>query len=279
GARPAETPANEFHFSIVGDRAGSPEPQIYGRVWREVALLRPDFVITVGDAIPGNDDDELEAQWSEVKKIWRRYAQFPLYHIPGNHDIWNERSREAFIRHTGFATHYSFRFQNALFVIASTGRGEELPAAELDFIEKELQANGNCDPKFLFFHKPFWIEKFRAGDTGFRLHAMARRYGVRAVIGGHGHRLVHMVRNGITYLEVGSSGGSMSGKLIRGDGFRDGCFYHHVWASVKGSAVWFAVREIDGLFGAGRMFDVAEWGENGPRFDSSDPALANRPET
>ncbi|MCX6624427.1 MAG: metallophosphoesterase [Acidobacteria bacterium] len=268
-----------FHFSIVGDRAGGTEPQIYGRVWREVALLRPDFVITVGDAILGNDEDKLEEQWREAKKIWARYGEFHLFHIPGNHDIWSERSREAYVRHAGFQAHYSFRHQNALFVVAETGRGDELPTEELDFIEKRLEADKTASPKFLFFHKPFWQQKFQAGDSSFRLHQLARKYQVTAVVSGHGHRFLHLERDGIRYMEVGSSGGTMRGKLVRGEGFREGCFYHHVWATVDGSRVTFAVKEIDVQYGQGPMFDAADWNEAGPQFDSSDPAISKHPET
>ena len=88
-----------------------------------------------------------------------------------------------------------------------------------------------------------------------------------------------MVRDGVEYMEVGSSGGSMRGKLIRGDGFKDGCFYSHIWAKVKGPKIYFTVREIDGLFGHGRMFDASQWDENGPKFPADDPALAKKPGT
>lgn len=275
----AQRPANDFSFSVVGDRAGSPEPQIYGRVLREVALLRPHFVLTSGDAIPGNRDDQLEQEWAEFKRIWAGLPWLKVFHAPGNHDIWNEKSREAFARHTGFATHYSFRYQDALFVVADTGRGDELPDAELDFIEAQLAANPDAAPKLIVFHKPFWIEKFKAGDTGFRLHAMAVRHKAAAVISGHGHRFAHMVRDGIRYLEAPSAGGSMRGKLARGEGFRQGCFYGHVLTRVDGARVYFTVREIDGLFGNGRMFDAADWDENGPKFPPEDPALQRPPAT
>ena len=270
---------NDFHFSIVGDRTGAPEPQIYGRVLREVALFHPDFVLTVGDAIPGNHDEKLEKEWKEFHGLWAEYSYLKVYHSPGNHDIWNELSRQAFIRHTGFNTHYSFKHGNALFVITDTGRHDELPTSELDYLEEQLKANPDAAPKVLIFHKPFWIERFAAGDTTFRLHALAKKYGVAAVLSGHGHRFVHMVRDSIEYMEVGSSGGSMRGKLIRGDGFKDGCFYSHLWAKVKGPKIYFTVREIDGLFGHGRMFDASQWDENGPKFPADDPALAKKPGT
>ena len=49
-------PENNFHFSIIGDRTGGANPEIYDRVWREVDLLHPDFVVNVGDTIEGGND-------------------------------------------------------------------------------------------------------------------------------------------------------------------------------------------------------------------------------
>ena len=150
--------------------------------------------------------------------------------------------------------------------MAETGRGDELPATELDFIEHELEANKDAPLKFVFFHKPAW--------TG-RIHQLAVKYKVTAVVSGHGHKFQHKVVDGVRYMEVGSSGGTMRGKLVRGEGFREGCFYHHVWVTVEGTRVTFTVKEIDGQYGQGRIFDAADWGN----FDASDPAISYHPET
>jgi hypothetical protein len=83
------------------------------------------------------------------------------------------------------------------------------------------------------------------------------------------------VNDGIVYMEVGSSGGFMKG-LARGEGFKEGWFYHHVWARVKGSKIEFTVKEIDGK-GQGRMFRAEEWGDSGPTFDIRDPASTEKP--
>jgi hypothetical protein len=88
-----------------------------------------------------------------------------------------------------------------------------------------------------------------------------------------------MVHDGVRYMEIGSSGGTMRGKIVRGEGFPQGCFYHFVWAHVSGGKVFFTVKEIQGPMGQGRMFRADEWSENGPQFDSSDPALREKPPT
>jgi len=91
--------ANDFHFSILGDRTGSAQPQIYGRTLREIAMLAPDFVVNVGDSIQGHDDSKIEAQWDEVKAIWARHLTQKHYSLAGNHDVWDDRSAAVYKAH------------------------------------------------------------------------------------------------------------------------------------------------------------------------------------
>src|SRR5579863_4708281 len=70
-------PKNDFHFSIVGDRTDGAQPGIYGRIWREIDLLHPDFVINVGDTIQGGKDETAEAEWRDLRPVWDRYGHFP----------------------------------------------------------------------------------------------------------------------------------------------------------------------------------------------------------
>ena len=65
-------PANDFHFSIVGDRTGAASPGIYERVWREVDALNPAFVINTGDTIEGGDDARAEQEWLALRPLWGR---------------------------------------------------------------------------------------------------------------------------------------------------------------------------------------------------------------
>lgn len=270
--------ANDFHFSILGDRTGSAQPQIYGRTLREIALLGPDFVVNVGDSIQGHDDAKIEAQWAEVKSIWARHLTQKQYTVAGNHDIWDDRSAALYTKHTGFPVHYSFRHQNALFVILDNSRTDAPSAAELEFLEAELAKHRDAAPKFVFIHKPFWAVPLEKGDASFPMHAILRKHGAGHVISGHQHKFIRRVRDGVAYMACGSSGGDMHGKLLRGEGFAQGCFYHHIWARVRGGEVRFAVRELDGMGGQGRMFAAEDW-DGVPKFDTGDPALSGRPAT
>lgn len=280
GMRALQEPRNNFHVAFLGDRTGGAEPQIYGRVWREIDLLHPDFVINVGDTIEGGRDDAtVEKQWQDYQALWKRYKHYPLYFTAGNHDIWSSFSEKVYVRESRFQPSYSFDYQDAHFTVLDNSRTAGLDEAQLKFLRQDLEANRNRGPKFVIFHRPYWIEAFRTEGGAFPLHQIAKEFGVAHVVSGHGHKFVRMVRDGVTYMEVGSSGGTMRGKLLRGEGFAQGNFYHFVWGRVEGAKVSLTVKEIDGAAGRGRMFRAEDWDETGPKFDVSDPAISWRPET
>ncbi|MGH9658068.1 MAG: metallophosphoesterase family protein [Bryobacteraceae bacterium] len=279
GTRAVTEPKNDFRFSIMGDRTGGATPEIYGRVWREIDLLHPDFVINVGDTIQGGKDELADAQWQELRPVWQRYEHYPLYFTPGNHDIWNDLSRELYQKQTGRPSYYSFNYQDAHFTVLDNARGLELSEEQIQFLEADLKANPDRRPKFIFFHKPYWIALLKLGAGEFPLHQVAKKYGVEHIISGHGHQFVRMMRDGIVYMEVGSSGGSIQRGLREGKGFAEGFFYHHVWGRVKGSKVELTIKELDGPVGKGRSFRADEWDENGPKFPVEDPAQVERPGT
>ncbi|MBI3470439.1 MAG: metallophosphoesterase [Candidatus Solibacter usitatus] len=279
GTRAVTEPKNDFRMSILGDRTGGATPEIYGRVWREVDLLHPDFVINVGDTIQGGKDEVAEAQWQELRPIWERYKHYPLYFTPGNHDVFSDTSQRVYQAQTGRPSYYSFNYQDAHFTVLDNSRGTELSEAQLKFLQEDLEANKDRRPKFVFFHKPYWLVFLKLGSGEFPLHQICKKYGVGHVISGHGHQFVKMTRDGIVYMEVGSSGGSINRGLSKGLGFKEGFFYHHVWGRVKGSKVELSVKELDGPVGKGRFFRVEEWDDNGPKFTVDDPAKSEDPRT
>ncbi len=275
--RAAGEPKNDFRYSILGDRTGGHQEQIYGRVWREVDLLHPDFVINVGDTIEGNRNHQtMTVEWQGLRNVWERYKHFPLYFTPGNHDIWSNESEALYRQETGRNTQYSFNYQDAHFTVLDNSRTADLSPGQLDFLDRDLAAHAERRPKFVFFHKPFWIPPIRSGQPPPGLHAIVKKHHVDHVISGHGHQFVRLPYDGVIYMEVGSSGGRLGG-LARSEGFRQGWFYHHVLVRVKGSRTSFTVKEIDGPMGEGRMFRAEDWDSTGPKFDIGDPAISDRP--
>jgi len=272
-ARAAKEPKNDFHFAILGDRTGGHRATVYGRVWREVGLYRPDFVITVGDTIEGYRDAPAPQQWDEMKAIWASYKQFPFYLSPGNHDVWNEYSEKLYKEKTGQPLYYSFNYQDAHFVVLDNARKNGLRDDQLAFLEADLEKNKARQPIFVIFHRPYWIGTARAGNTDDPLHKLCKKYKVARVLSGHGHRLTRMVFDGVEYDEIGSSGGSIG----KNPQFSQGRFYHWAWARVKGPQVNITIKEISGPLGKGRSFDLADWNGTAPQFDENDPAAKAHP--
>jgi predicted phosphodiesterase len=211
--------AAAFHFAILSDRTGRAQPGVYEEAWKEIAAAKPAFVITVGDSIEGLDDARARAEWESLKRIWP--PRIPLYQTPGNHDIWDQFSEDLFVEETGSKPFYSFDFQQAHFVVLDNSRTDDLAPAQLQFLENDLKRHRGAASTMIFFHRPFWLIPLKLGMNGFRLHQLAREYGVCCVLSGHGHQLQSVERDGVLYLEAGSSGqprtrGSSRNRLCRG---------------------------------------------------------------
>jgi len=60
-----DDPAN-FSFAIVGDRTGGPRPGVFSTAVQKLNLLKPTFVMSLGDLIAGTDNRELASR--ELRK-------------------------------------------------------------------------------------------------------------------------------------------------------------------------------------------------------------------
>jgi len=252
----ADSPRNDFRFAILGDRTGDAQPGVYERVWSELDAWHPDFVINVGDTIQGGNDATAAAEWSALRPLWRR-SRDRMYFTPGNHDIWSPASRVIYEQQTGRPAFYSFNYQNAHFTVLDNSEAPDLSLIlddqQLQFLARDLEQNRDRDPKFVFFHKPFWLVSVKFQNSQFSFHQLIRKYGVRYVVSGHGHQCVHAVLDDVVYLEAPSSGGK-----LKGQGFAQGWFYGHVMVTVQGSNVDVTANEIGEPFGLGRNIAAAK---------------------
>jgi hypothetical protein len=126
----APDPAQQFTFAVLSDRTGLARPGVFERAVHVTNLLRPDFVVQVGDQIEGYVEDaaELEAQWKEFDAITDELA-VPYFRVPGNHDVSNDVMKEEWLRRHG-ALHYAFRYRDVLFVVLDT---QDPPQLVTDF--------------------------------------------------------------------------------------------------------------------------------------------------
>ena len=255
GLGASNKPQNDFRFSILGDRTGDADQRIYERVWRDVDVLHPDFVINVGDTIQGGNDATAETEWRSLQPLWSRY-KYRQFFTPGNHDIWSAASRKIYEKETGHPAGYGFNYQNAHFTVLDNSETENLSDQQMGFLEHDLAQNKDRDPKFVVFHKPFWLLPVMFRSSQFPFHQIIKKYGVRNVISGHLHQYLRVVDDGVAYLEAGSSGAKLKGT----DPAR-GWFFGQILARVSGTKVEMTVQVIPGADGPGRTFPIERLGQ------------------
>jgi predicted phosphodiesterase len=268
GAWQADGPrAEPFRFVILGDRTGEAQPGVYEAAWRDAATENPAFIIATGDSIQGGDHKTAEAEWQAVRQVWQGHHRYPLYLVPGNHDIWSAASEALFRKYAGRGTQYGFDYGGAHFTVLDNSRTGELTSDALRFLESDLREHAGQPLKFIFSHRPSWIVNAAIDNPAFPMHQLARRYGAGYVVAGHIHQLVRARLESVTYLSMPSSGGHLrlSGR------YEDGWFFGYAVVEVRGGQAAIRIKELKPPHGRGRATGLEDWGKTGLR-----PAVAPR---
>ncbi len=253
------SPATEFHFALLGDRTGEAQPGVYEEALREAASGNPAFILTVGDTIQGGSDKSIDSEWQQVLHLLKPYHRFKFFLTPGNHDVWDTASAQAFEKYSHHPLHYSFDWQQAHFTILNDSESDTLSAGEMEFLEADLAAHANQPVKFIVSHRPAWLFPIALGDNHFPLHQLAVKYGVKYVIAGHIHEMLRFRLDGITYLSMASSGGH-----LRNDkSYAHGWFFQYTDVALHGELITFHIHELSKPFGNGRLTSPEDWGPAG----------------
>jgi len=251
----------------TGDRTGETQPGVYQRVWQEAAAEDPAFILSVGDSIQGLNDATAEAEWRQFEQILTPYRRFWLYLTPGNHDIWSARSETLFRRQAAHPpsalglTHYSFDYSQAHFTLLDNSQSDNFSPAELQFLQMDLEAHKDQPLKFIVSHRPSWLVDAMFQDPGFRLHQLAKQYGVQYVVAGHLHQMLGIDLAGVKYVSMASAGGHLRGTHE----YRDGWFFGYALVGVRGRTVDFHIKELKPPQGQGRVTELKDWRRAGGR--------------
>ena len=221
-----------IRFAVIGDRTDHATPGVYEEIVAEIENMKPDFVITVGDAIQGYTTDTLtlKSEWDEYLSIIRPLTM-PIYLTPGNHDITYDAALPIYCEKAG-EPYYSFNVRNCHFIVLDVTRQEasnQLPEDEMEWLIKDLQSHMNAAQTLVFYHKPFWYDSIVMGkpDT---LHSLFKSYGVDAVFNGHLHTYFSTKIDGIQYTALGSSGGII-------DAVPSDLDYHFTWVTIDDKGI------------------------------------------
>ena len=141
---------DEFQFAVVSDNAANPREGVFQAALAKLQLLRPEFVLSVGDFIHGyNEERKPLAEEVVIRDKRRRFDEtlgtlsMPFYRVAGNHDFNNDLSARIWKELYG-PSYYSFAYKDVLFLCLNSqdgpkygsGIGQEQIAWAKDTISK-----------------------------------------------------------------------------------------------------------------------------------------------
>lgn len=267
----------DFAFAVVTDLESGYRDGVFDVAVQDLALLRPAFVVTVGDQIEGGTEDEarLDQEWAAFDA---RLAglKAPYFRLGGNHDLTNLAQRRVWERRYG-PRYYHFSYKGVLFLMLDTedyaparmaeiyrqraeflearrtdpARAAKLPyatlmeakvgevgAAQSAYFERAIAANRKARWTVVMMHKPVWR---RTGPGGLERIEAALKGRSYTVLNGHVHRYSHVVRDGRDYITLGTTGGDW------GDTDAPGAFDHIMWVTMTRDGPSIANLRLDGV--------------------------------
>jgi hypothetical protein len=251
GLAPAADP-DEFRFAVVTDRTGEHRDGIFEASMGKLNLVRPEFVVSVGDLIEGYTDDGavLDREWDEIEGFVGR-LQMPFFYVPGNHDMSNAVMAEEWQERFG-PSYYHFTYKGVLFLALNSELfglvhdpktslpGPWTQAEQMAFIERVLAENAGARWTFVLIHQPLWDSPRPNPDWGKVEELLKGR--PHTVFAGHFHRYTQHVRNEQQYITLATTGG---GSRMRGTPW--GEFDHVAQVSMTKDGPVIANLRLDGI--------------------------------
>jgi predicted MPP superfamily phosphohydrolase len=235
---------DRFMFAIHSDLTGGERPHVFEIAMAQLNLLRPEFVISVGDLIEGGDVDRGQhlREWEEYDRRVET-LKAPIFYVGGNHDLSTLLSQEIWQERLG-PSYYHFRYKDVLFLVLDTeddtpARIDEIAVArakaveiyktegreafaateynqmperasgtisteQAEYFQAAIADNPDVRWTFLFIHKPAWN---RDGDEAFSPIEAALSDRPYTVFNGHEHVYDYRQRHGRDYIQLATTSG------------------------------------------------------------------------
>jgi hypothetical protein len=247
---PSIAPSQPFSFAVLGDNRGDDsgqQPPGFLQVLQAVDRENPVMVLDSGDMIYGHTSEE-----GRVREQWRIYREAisrlraPMFHVPGNHDLWDEPSARIY-REIWGKTYYAFNHGSARFIGLDTETAKgQLGEEQFQWLEQQLESCTESNV-FVFLHRPLFPVDGAIGSSldeypseRDRIHKLFVRHReiIHGVFAGHEHLYSFQERNGISYYISGGGGAPlyMAPEL--------GGFHHYLLVRVAGSQISVELRKV-----------------------------------
>lgn len=269
---------DKFTFAVFSDLTGGERDGIFSVAAEQIRLLRPEFVMNVGDLIEGGTEDrtQLTSEWDAFDQRASRIIG-PVFYAGGNHDLINTVQWEVWGERYG-PRYYHFRYQDVLFLVLDTedndperqqaiyearaaafervtsegwGIWSETEYAEMqethtgtigveqsDFFIEKIREHSDVRWTFVFMHKPAWLKE---GEENFLAIENALSGSNYTVFNGHNHDYKYRSRKGHDYIQLATTGGvQLAGKEKAVD--------HITMVTVSDTGVDIANLELSGIF-------------------------------
>lgn len=238
---------DKFTFAVFSDLTGGERERIFEIAVAQISLLRPEFIINVGDLIEGGTEDPVEVgeQWDWFDERAKR-ANAPVFYVGGNHDLTGSMMQAVWAERHG-RSYYHFVYKNTLFLVLDTedhtaermqeiydarnyalglvetgGWGAyreseyaKMPenaagniwAEQSQYFQDAIAANPDVRWTFLFMHKAPWKREDVQTFAAIERALSERPY---TVFNSHAHAYEHELRLGQDYIRLATTGGSQS---------------------------------------------------------------------
>jgi len=190
--------ASDLKLVVIGDTSPeffSRKSPFFKEMIDQINELQPDAVIHLGDMIAGYGLRRTEKQWDEFDQLVST-IKAPFFRVPGNHDIYSQKSLEIYQRRYG-PTYYSvdLRGYHLIFLwnVEENSLGH-LSRQQYNWLKADLGKSTERSGTFVFLHVPNWTKTSKyvlPFDKDFwfnKVQPLLRENKVLAVFAGHYHR-------------------------------------------------------------------------------------------
>ena len=247
--KPVLNDPQRFQIAIMTDNTGGHRPGVWMHAVRNLNLLRPEFVMSVGDLIEGytTDVEVIESQWKEFLGFIDQ-MEMKFFFVAGNHDVTNPVMHKIWRDHFG-KEWYSFDYKQVHFLcLCSEDPESRIGDKQLEWIRSDLSQHRDARWTFVFLHKPLWTyaeNELAAGNpdpTNWKAVEALLADRPHNVFAGHTHNYVQFSRNQTKYYQFATTGGASP---LRGPKY--GEFDHVIWLTMEKDGPHLANILLDGV--------------------------------